>query len=45
MAIIFSPRLVNFDSYFKPNIQQIESGSEHSAFVDEIGRLFTCGRG
>jgi alpha-tubulin suppressor-like RCC1 family protein len=45
MAIIFSPRLVNFDSYFKPNIHQIECGSEHSAFVDEIGRLFTCGRG
>ena len=44
MAIIFSPRLVNFDSYYRPNIQQIDCGGEHSAFIDDIGRLFTCGR-
>jgi alpha-tubulin suppressor-like RCC1 family protein len=44
MAIVFSPRLVNFENYYRPNIQQIDCGSEHSAFVDDIGRLFTCGR-
>ena len=44
MAVIFSPRLVNFESYYRPNIRQIDCGSEHSAFVDDIGRLFTCGR-
>jgi alpha-tubulin suppressor-like RCC1 family protein len=44
MAVIFSPRLVNFDNYYRPNIQQIDCGSEHSAFIDDIGRLFTCGR-
>ena len=44
MAIVFSPRLVNFENYYRPNIQQIDCGSEHSAFVDDIGILFTCGR-
>ena len=44
MAVIFSPRLVNFENYYRPNIQQIDCGSEHSAFIDDIGRLFTCGR-
>ena len=44
MAVVFSPRLVNFDSYYRPNIQQIDAGAEHSAFIDDIGRLFMCGR-
>lgn len=45
MAIVFSPRTVNFENYYRPNILQIDCGAEHSAFVDDIGRLFTCGRG
>jgi E3 ubiquitin-protein ligase HERC4 len=45
MAVIFSPRRVNFESYFRPNLQQINCGSEHTAFLDDVGRLFTCGRG
>jgi regulator of chromosome condensation len=44
-AIIFGPRSVNFDSYFKPKISQIDCGADHTAFLDEIGRLFMCGRG
>lgn len=44
MAVIFSPRLVNFENYYRPNIRMIDCGGEHSAFVDDIGRLFTCGR-
>lgn len=44
MSIIFSPRLVNFDNYYQPNVQQIDCGSDHSAFLDDIGRLFTCGK-
>ena len=45
MAIVFSPRLVNFENYYRPNILQVDCGGEHSAFVDDTGRLFTCGRG
>lgn len=45
MAILFSPKLVNFDNYYRPNITSIDCGSEHSAFLDDIGRLFACGRG
>ena len=45
MAIVFSPRLVNFEHYYRPNIVQVDCGGEHSAFVDDIGRLFACGRG
>lgn len=41
----FTPNSVNFDQYYRTNIKSISAGSYHSAFVDEIGRLFMCGRG
>lgn len=41
----FAPVLVNFDQYYRPNLQNISAGGSHSAFVDEIGRLFICGKG
>ena len=41
----FYPQAVNFDQYYRTNIKSISSGSYHSAFVDDIGRLFMCGRG
>jgi alpha-tubulin suppressor-like RCC1 family protein len=41
----WSPKLVRFDDYFKPNIKFASGGSNHSAFVDDIGRLFMCGKG
>ena len=44
-SMLFSPKLVNFDAYYKPNVKQIDCGAETSAFVDDVGRLFTCGRG
>lgn len=40
----YSPCSVNFDQYYKPNIMQISAGGYHSGFVDDIGRLFMCGR-
>ena len=44
VAIIFNPKKVNFENYYRPNITQIDCGAHHSAFIDDIGRLFTCGR-
>ena len=44
-SIVFSPTLVNFEDYYRPNIKEISGGGQHSGFVDDIGRLFMCGRG
>jgi hypothetical protein len=41
----WTPKLVRFDDYFKPHIKHVNSGDSHSAFVDDIGRLFMCGKG
>lgn len=41
--IVYSPRLVNFENYFSPSISKIACGGAHSAFIDEMGRLFACG--
>lgn len=41
----WSPKPVRFDDYYKPNIKHINAGSNHSAFTDDIGRLFMCGKG
>jgi len=43
--VAFAPHLVNFGQYYRTNIKQVNAGSYHSAFVDDIGRLFMCGRG
>ena len=43
--VTYAPHSVNFDQYYRPNIKQISAGSHHSAFIDEIGRLFMCGKG
>lgn len=43
--VAFSPHSVNFGQYYRTNIKSINAGSYHSAFVDDIGRLFMCGRG
>lgn len=39
------PKRVKFDDYLRPNITQINAGASQSAFVDDIGRLFMCGKG
>ena len=44
VAIVYQPTSVNFDQYYKPNIKGISAGGFHSGFVDDIGRLFICGR-
>lgn len=44
IPIFYSPKSVNFDKYFKPVIKKISAGGYHTGFVDEIGRLFTCGK-
>ena len=41
----YAPTSVNFDQYYRTNVRSISAGSYHSAFVDDIGRLFMCGRG
>ena len=43
--VSYAPHSVNFDQYYRTNVKSISAGSYHSAFVDEIGRLFMCGRG
>ena len=43
--VVFSPHSVNFDQYYRTNVKSINAGSYHSAFIDDIGRLFMCGRG
>ena len=43
--VTYAPHSVNFDQYYRTNIKSISAGSYHSAFVDEIGRLFMCGKG
>jgi alpha-tubulin suppressor-like RCC1 family protein len=37
--------MVRFEEYQRPFIASVNCGSDHSAFVDEIGRLFMCGKG
>ena len=29
----------------RPFIEQVSAGANHSCFIDDQGRLFTCGRG
>lgn len=38
------PTVVNFDQYYKPVIRSVSGGGYHSGFIDDIGRLFVCGR-
>jgi alpha-tubulin suppressor-like RCC1 family protein len=42
---VFGPALVNFDDYYRPNIKEVSAGGHHSGFVDDIGRMFMCGKG
>ena len=42
---LYAPTKVKFEQYYRTNIRSISAGSNHSGFVDEIGRLFMCGRG
>lgn len=39
------PKRVRFDDYYKPNVIAINAGANHSSFVDDVGRLFMCGKG
>lgn len=45
LPCIYQPNRVNFDDYYRPNIKEVSAGGHHSGFVDDIGRLFMCGRG
>lgn len=35
--------MVNLETYYRPSIVKIDCGAKHSAFIDDIGRLFLCG--
>ena len=39
-----SPGKVNFNEFYKPVIRSISAGAFHSGFIDDLGRLFTCGK-
>ena len=41
--VVYSPRLVNLEAHYRPSIVKIDCGANHSAFIDDIGRLFQCG--
>ena len=41
---VFAPACVNFDAYAKPKFSKVSAGAHHSGFLDEIGRLFMCGK-
>jgi hypothetical protein len=43
--IQWGPQLVKLDNYHNPLIAKVSTGAAHTALVDEIGRLFMCGRG
>lgn len=43
VSVIYSPKSVNFDQYYRANIRHVSAGACHSTFVDDIGRLFLCG--
>lgn len=42
--MVYAPKIVNFDKYYKPFIKVASTGSYHTGFVDEIGRAFVCGK-
>lgn len=42
--VAYSPRLVDFEAYNRPSIVKIDCGGQHSAMIDDMGRLFQCGR-
>ena len=44
LSVCYKPTTVCFDAYHKPTIKQVSAGGFHSGFVDDVGRLFTCGR-
>ena len=43
VEVVYSPRLVNFEAHYRPSIVSVSCGARHTAFIDEIGRLFQCG--
>ena len=44
-ATTYVPHCVNFDNYYRTNLRNVNAGANHTAFIDDIGRLFMCGRG
>ena len=43
--ILWGPQMIKLDNYHNPLISFISAGAAHSAYIDEIGRLFMTGRG
>ncbi len=43
--ILWGPQMIKLDNYHNPMISSISAGAAHSAYIDEIGRLFMSGRG
>lgn len=44
IPVHYTPQSVNFDQYYRPNIQSVSAGGGHTSFVDDIGRMFVCGK-
>jgi len=41
----WTPKRVTFADYEKSFISSVDCGSNHTGFIDDIGRLFMCGKG
>lgn len=42
--VLHDPAKVDFDKYYKPFIRQVAAGGSHSGFLDDVGRVFMCGK-
>lgn len=44
LQVNYAPQICNFDSYHKPQIKAVSAGSQHTAWLDDIGRVFSAGK-
>lgn len=38
------PQKVNFEMYCDPHLRLVNAGGSHTGFIDDVGRLFMCGK-
>jgi alpha-tubulin suppressor-like RCC1 family protein len=41
---LHEPQKVDFEMYCEPHLRQINAGGSHTGFIDDVGRLFICGK-
>ena len=42
--VLHDPLKVDFEEYYKPFLRQVNAGGSHTGFIDDVGRIFTCGK-